>query len=164
MRLRTPAKWRRTLIITCIRETGSEFGVTIAKLNKERLMFRKRLYLGLWLPLICCAVSLSAQQAVLAAANAVVPPVIKFSGVLTDASSKPMTGTVGVTFSLYKESQSGAPLWIETQNVTSIRLAITQSCSDLPLAKVFPPIHLRQVKPVGWVCKRKGKPNSHAHC
>ena len=81
-------------------------------------MFRTKLYAGVWLLLICSAVSLSAQQAVLAAANAVVPPVIKFSGVLTDASSKPMTGTVGVTFSLYKESQSGAPLWIETQNVT----------------------------------------------
>jgi hypothetical protein len=28
-----------------------------------------------------------------------------------------MTGTVGVTFSLYKESQGGAALWVETQNV-----------------------------------------------
>jgi hypothetical protein len=68
--------------------------------------------------LICSAVSLSAQQAALAAANAVVPPVVKFSGVLTDVNNKPVTGTVGVTFSLYQESEGGAPLWVETQNVT----------------------------------------------
>jgi hypothetical protein len=81
-------------------------------------MLRIKLFVGIWLVLICSAVSLSAQQAALAAANAVVPPVIKFGGVLTDARSKPMSGTVGVTFSLYKESQGGAPLWLETQNVT----------------------------------------------
>ncbi|HEV2115634.1 MAG TPA: hypothetical protein VGR48_06395 [Terriglobales bacterium] len=28
-----------------------------------------------------------------------------------------MTGTIGVTFALYKEQQGGAPVWIETQNV-----------------------------------------------
>jgi hypothetical protein len=51
-------------------------------------------------------------------ANAVVPPVVKFSGVLTDVNNKPLTGTVGVTFALYKESQGGAPMWLETQNIT----------------------------------------------
>ncbi len=81
-------------------------------------MSRTNLLLSVWFLLICFAVSLSAQQAAPAAASAVVPPVIKFSGLLTDASSKPLTGTVGVTFSLYKESQGGAALWVETQNVT----------------------------------------------
>src|SRR6202522_3652061 len=81
-------------------------------------MSRKRLHIGVWLLLICSVVSLSAQQAVLAAANAVVPPVVKFSGAVIDASNKPLTGTVGITFSLYKESQGGAALWVETQNVT----------------------------------------------
>jgi hypothetical protein len=42
---------------------------------------------------------------------------VKFSGGLTDVNSKPLTGVVGVTFSLYKDSQGGAPLWVETQNV-----------------------------------------------
>jgi len=37
------------------------------------------------------------------AANATVPPLVQFSGVLTDDSGKPLTGTAGVTFSLYKE-------------------------------------------------------------
>jgi hypothetical protein len=81
-------------------------------------MSRIQLFLSVWLLLICSAVSLCAQQAAPAAANAVVPPVVKFSGVLTDVNNKPVTGTVGVTFSLYKESEGGAPLWVETQNVT----------------------------------------------
>jgi len=81
-------------------------------------MSRLKLSLSVWLLLICSAASLFAQQAALVTANAVVPPVIKFSGVLTDTNNKPLTGTVGVTFSLYQESQGGASVWVETQNVT----------------------------------------------
>ena len=80
-------------------------------------MTRLKFYVSVWFLLICSAVSLSAQQAALAAGNAVVPPVVKFSGALTDTNNKPLTGTVGVTFSLYQQSQGGAPLWVETQNV-----------------------------------------------
>jgi hypothetical protein len=86
------------------------------ELQKGGFMSHTKLCIGIWLLLICPAVS--AQQAVPAEANTAVPPMIKFSGVLTDVNDKPLTGTVGVTFSLYKESQGGAPLWIETQNVT----------------------------------------------
>ena len=73
--------------------------------------------------LLCCFVlislfrTLNAQQAVPAAANAVVPPVIKYSGALTDVNNKPLTGIVGVIFSLYQEAQGGSALWVETQNV-----------------------------------------------
>jgi hypothetical protein len=81
-------------------------------------MSRMKLSLSVWvLFLVCSAVSLCAQQAASAAANAVVPPVVKFSGVLTDVNSKALTGTVGVTFSLYNEAQGGVALWVETQNV-----------------------------------------------
>jgi trimeric autotransporter adhesin len=52
-----------------------------------------------------------------ASAVAQVPRLIRFSGVTKDESGKPVTGTVGVTFSLYKDAQGGAPLWVETQNV-----------------------------------------------
>jgi hypothetical protein len=52
-----------------------------------------------------------------AAANLIVPPLVQFSGVLTDLDGKPLSGVVGVTFCLYKDSQGGAPLWMETQNV-----------------------------------------------
>jgi hypothetical protein len=53
----------------------------------------------------------------LTSANTAVPPLVKFSGVMTDSTGKPLAGTVGVTFSLYKDEQGGAPLWVETQNV-----------------------------------------------
>jgi hypothetical protein len=66
--------------------------------------------------LMCCVLPISAQQPA-AAANGVVPPMVRFSGALTDVNSKPLTGLVGVTFSLYKDSQRGGPLWVETQNV-----------------------------------------------
>jgi hypothetical protein len=81
-------------------------------------MSRIKLSLSVWLLLSCFAVSLSGQQAVPAAANAVVPPLIKFSGTLTDVNGNALAGTVGLTFSLYKESQGGAPLWVEIQNVS----------------------------------------------
>jgi hypothetical protein len=47
----------------------------------------------------------------------VVPPLVNFSGVLSDVNGKPLSGVVGVTFAFYKDSQGGAPLWLETQNV-----------------------------------------------
>src|SRR5580692_9333103 len=50
-------------------------------------------------------------------ASTQVPRLIKFSGVAQDETHKPMTGVVGITFSLYKDQQGGSPLWVETQNV-----------------------------------------------
>jgi hypothetical protein len=58
---------------------------------------------------------MSAQQPSASSANAVVPSLVKFSGTLTGVKGN--TNMVGVTFSLYKESQGGAALWMETQNV-----------------------------------------------
>jgi hypothetical protein len=78
-------------------------------------MLRHILRLTLCLSLICSVLRVSAQQP---AASGIVPPVVKFGGVLTDVNNKPLTGAVGVTFSLYKDQEGGAPLWIETQNVT----------------------------------------------
>jgi hypothetical protein len=45
------------------------------------------------------------------------PQLVTFWGVATNRDGKAKTGTAGVTFALYKEEQSGAPLWMETQNV-----------------------------------------------
>jgi hypothetical protein len=50
-----------------------------------------------------------------------VPTVIRFSGNLADTNGKPLSGMEGVTFSLYKDEQGGAPLWVETQNVQADR-------------------------------------------
>jgi len=49
----------------------------------------------------------------------IVPTLVNFKGILTDVKGKPLTGIVGVTICLYKDEQGGAPLWMETQNVTA---------------------------------------------
>jgi hypothetical protein len=63
--------------------------------------------------LIACIATISAAQQT----NSVVPTLVNFSGTLVDANGKPLAGTVGVTFYLYKEQQGGSPLLMETQNV-----------------------------------------------
>ena len=71
------------------------------------------------LMMLLCSVVSQAQQRVAPSTDEIVPPLVSFSGVLTGVNHKPVAGTVGVTFSLYKEEQGGAPLWLETQNVQS---------------------------------------------
>jgi hypothetical protein len=46
------------------------------------------------------------------------PRLVQFSGTVGNDQGEPRPGTVGITFSLYKDEQGGAPLWMETQNVT----------------------------------------------
>ena len=48
----------------------------------------------------------------------VVPRLVKFGGTLKDTQGKLLSNTVGVTFAIYKGQEGGAPLWVETQNVT----------------------------------------------
>jgi hypothetical protein len=68
----------------------------------------------LCLLLICCALPSIAQQ--IASVDRVVP-LVNFSGTLSGADGKPLTGPHGLTFLLYKEETGGAPLWMETHNV-----------------------------------------------
>jgi len=83
-------------------------------------MSRRNAFLSGCVLVICCALSMSAQQPTASAnrSNVVVPPLVNFSGVLTDLNGKPLTNITGVTFFLYKDEQGGAPLWMETQNVS----------------------------------------------
>jgi hypothetical protein len=46
-----------------------------------------------------------------------VPRLVKFSGAVKDSAGRPLTGVVGATFSIYRDQEGGAPLWMETQNV-----------------------------------------------
>ena len=87
-------------------------------------MIRKSLGLRLSLIAAVCSFPVAglAQQTATAGAstvstNTVVPKLVSYGGTLADVSGKPLSSVVGVTFSLYKESQGGTPLWIETQNV-----------------------------------------------
>ena len=76
-------------------------------------MLRKSMWLCVLMS-VCCVLSIYAQQASI---TNVVPSMVKFTGTLSDADGKPLAGTQGVTFLLYKEQTGGAPLWMETQNV-----------------------------------------------
>lgn len=66
--------------------------------------------------LLLCPLFSQAQQPVAKDPNVVVPPLMNFSGVLTDGG-RPITQETAVTFLLYKESQGGSPLWMESRNV-----------------------------------------------
>jgi len=70
---------------------------------------------------LCFPSAFAQQSSTVTSTNAAVPTLINFSGTLSDLNGKPLTGTVGVTFYLYKEDQGGAPLWLETQNVQADR-------------------------------------------
>ena len=47
-----------------------------------------------------------------------VPSLINFSGTLPETSGGAIAVATGVTFAIYKQQEGGAPLWMETQNVT----------------------------------------------
>lgn len=48
-----------------------------------------------------------------------VPNLIRYGGVLKDAQDSAISSrTVGITFLIYKQQDGGAPIWMETQNVT----------------------------------------------
>jgi hypothetical protein len=69
---------------------------------------------GLLVALMAASTLAYAQSATI---SSVVPNVVNYNGTLTEASGKPLTAISGVTFSLYKDSEGGAPLWMETQNL-----------------------------------------------
>ena len=71
---------------------------------------------------LCVSLSLSlaasAQQSAGTGTSApVVPTLVNFNGTLRDAAGKPLTGPQQITFSLYKEAEGGAALWMEAQTV-----------------------------------------------
>ena len=80
-----------------------------------------------------------AQQSGAVGTSAALPRLVAFGGVLRDGKGQPLIGVVGVTFSMYKDQQGGAPLWTENQNVQldeqgrySVLLGATQG-TGLPM-------------------------------
>jgi trimeric autotransporter adhesin len=67
---------------------------------------------------LSCSV-MNAQQAFPSGQFAAVPRLVSFSGKTVDSQGKTVSGTFGVTFAIYKDQYEGAPLWLETQNVTA---------------------------------------------
>jgi hypothetical protein len=81
---------------------------------------KRTLCLGI-IAILCFPSAFAQQSSSVTSAAAPVPSLINFSGTLSEVNGKPLSGTIGVTFYLYKEEQGGAPLWLETQNVQADR-------------------------------------------
>src|SRR5205823_5854253 len=115
-----------------------------------------RFWAGLTLVFLFCAAGVQGQQAnpdgsastgaqalggatMLQPAAGSVPRLIKFSGVVKDATGKVMTGQLGLTLALYELQQGGSPLWVETQSVRAdeqgryTALLGAESADGLPL-------------------------------
>ena len=65
------------------------------------------------------------------------PPLIPFTGTVTDATGAPLVGLVSAIFSLYEEPESGVPLWVDIQTVqTDVAggfLALLGAATELPV-------------------------------
>jgi trimeric autotransporter adhesin len=85
---------------------------------KSRLLLCALLFLCLGLTVRTAVARQSAAGAAVVPASGTVPNLINYSGVLKDSSGRTLTSITGVTFLLYKDERGGAPLWLETQNVT----------------------------------------------
>jgi trimeric autotransporter adhesin len=96
-------------------------------------LFMKRYQTLLFVVLCLPLVQLTFAQTSSETASAL-PRLVRFGGTVEDLNGKPVTGVAGITFKLYSEQTGGAPLWMETQNVTadgighySALLGVTQS-------------------------------------
>jgi hypothetical protein len=71
-----------------------------------------------FLPLVLSLTPTTLAQSSAQTASAL-PRLVRFGGTAKDLNGNPLTGVVGITFALYSEQTGGAPLWLETQNVTA---------------------------------------------
>jgi hypothetical protein len=75
----------------------------------------KRLALLLTVAVFCLSSGLAQEPST--SQTVAIPHLVRFSGAVKDVSGQPLSGTLGVTFALYRDQDGGAPLWLETQNV-----------------------------------------------
>ena len=65
--------------------------------------------------LLLTSIGFAQQAAVIS-----VPNLIRYAGTMKDAQGAPVvSSTVGVTFAIYQQQEGSAPVWMETQNVTT---------------------------------------------
>jgi hypothetical protein len=67
--------------------------------------------------MIVLSCTLAGAQSTNSTLSPVVPQLVNFSGRAVNDQGKPITGIVGISFSIYNAQAGGSPLWIETQNV-----------------------------------------------
>ncbi len=77
-------------------------------------MHRFTMRLLVTLSVLLVAFLCSAQQIT----GTTVPNLIRYGGTLKNTNGSPLDTTTGVTFAIYKQQDGGAPIWLETQNVT----------------------------------------------
>ncbi len=101
------------------------------------MRFASCVFCKLFAVLLFCAL-LNAQQPAIQSTTSV-PRLVSYTGKAIDAQGKPLAGTVGATFAIYKDQYEGAPLWLETQNLKtdargnySVQLGATKT-EGLPL-------------------------------
>ena len=63
-------------------------------------------------------IQLTFAQTSTATASAL-PRLVRFGGTVKGPDGHPLAGVAGITFALYSEQTGGAPLWLETQNITA---------------------------------------------
>jgi hypothetical protein len=76
-------------------------------------------FTGRFLSLLVVSMALScllAAQTPATQPSPVVPQLVNYSGVATNAQGEAISGIAGVTFAIYKAQYDGAPLWLESQN------------------------------------------------
>jgi len=78
----------------------------------------QRLLIAVLLAVFCSAFTFGQAQVPASVQESLVPRLVNFNGVATDLNGKPLSGIVGITFSIYKDQDGGAPMWIETQSLT----------------------------------------------
>jgi YVTN family beta-propeller protein len=76
-------------------------------------------YRMFFLVVICLSLVQAAYAQTSAATPSALPRLVRFGGTVKGPDSAPLAGVAGITFALYSEQTGGAPLWLETQNVTA---------------------------------------------
>ncbi|MGC9950954.1 MAG: hypothetical protein ABSF64_31700, partial [Bryobacteraceae bacterium] len=70
--------------------------------------------------LVICLSLVQAALAQTSIANAsALPRLVRLGGTVKGPDGSPLPGVAGITFALFSEQTGGAPLWLETQNVTA---------------------------------------------
>src|SRR5260370_39030407 len=73
-----------------------------------------------FLSLVLSLVQMTFAQSPTETASAL-PRLVRLGGTVKDLKGAPLTGLLGLTFTLYSEQTGGAALWLETQNGSAHR-------------------------------------------
>jgi len=116
-----------------------------------------------FLSLALSLVPLNVAQTATQVASAL-PRLVRFGGTAKGLNGNPLTGVVGITFSLYSEQSGGAPLWLETQNVTADNNGHYTVCWDRPSPRGCRLSCSLRSRRAGWECKCRGRRSSRGCC